>query len=108
MLLKYPEECGQFITQLENQNTNVNATISQTDSGSIPSAAGRVLDVWIDKMSLVTQSDRRKLLALGLSSLLLPNGSQIVHERIYGIIQNVTETLNDIMKYEDDSKTYTE
>ena len=106
MLLKYPEECGQFITQLENQNTNVNATISQTDSGGIASAAGRVLDVWIDKMSLVTQSDRRKLLALGLSSLLLPNGSQVVHERIYGIIQNVTETLNDIMKYKEDSQTY--
>jgi hypothetical protein len=30
----------------------------------------RILDVWLDKMALVTQFDRRKLLALALASLL--------------------------------------
>jgi hypothetical protein len=30
----------------------------------------KILDVWLDKMALVTEFDRRKLLALALASLL--------------------------------------
>ena len=96
------------MNQLENYNLTSSGTFVHESNENITSAAGRLLDVWIEKMPLVTQTDRRKLMALGLSSLLVPTGSQIVNERIYGIIQNVTETLNDIMKYEDDTKTYTE
>ena len=32
--------------------------------------SGRILDVWLDKMACVSQADRRKLMALALSSLL--------------------------------------
>ena len=32
--------------------------------------SGRILDVWLDKMACITQKDRRKLMALALSSLL--------------------------------------
>ena len=108
MLLRFPEECSTFMNQLENYNITSSGTFLKVSNENITSAAGRLLDVWIEKMPLVTQTDRRKLMSLGLSSLLVPSGSQIVNERIYGIIQNVTETLNDIMKYEDDTKTYTE
>jgi hypothetical protein len=107
MLLRFPEECNTFMNQLENYNITSSGTFSKESNENISPAAGRLLDVWIEKMPLVTQTDRRKLMSLGLSSLLVPS-SQIVNERIYGIIQNVTETLNDIMKYEDDTKTYTE
>ena len=108
MLLKFPEESNQFMSQLENHNLNANETTCTEPSSNFNSAAGRLLDVWIEKMPLVTQTDRRKLLALGLSSLIVPSGSQVVHERIYGIIQNVTETLNDVMKFDQDTGTCTE
>ena len=108
MLLRFPEECSSFMNQLENYNLTSSGTFFQESNENITSAAGRLLDVWIEKMPLVTQADRRKLMALGMSSLLVPAGSQIVNDRIYGIIQNVTETLNDIMKYDDDTKSYIE
>ena len=107
MLLRFPEDCTSFMNQLEDYKLSMGGSFLQNNSG-ITSAAGRILDVWIEKMPLVTQTDRRKLLALGLSSLILPSGSQVVHDRIYGIFQNVAETLNDIMKYEEDTQTYTE
>ena len=94
------------MTQLENYSNSGNFPLDTPEG--ISSAAGRVLDVWIEKMPLITQTDRRKLLALGMSSLLLPNGSQVVHDRVYGIFQNIAETLNDIMKYDDNTQTYTE
>ena len=106
MLLRFPEECSCFMNQLEDYKLSIGTILE--DNNSITSAAGRILDVWIEKMPMVTQTDRRKLLALGLSSLILPTGSQVVHDRIYGIFQNVAETLNDIMKYEEDTQTYTE
>ena len=106
MLLRFPEDSSTFMTQLENYSTSGNFPLDTPEG--INSAAGRILDVWIEKMPLITQTDRRKLLALGMSSLLLPNGSQVVHDRIYGIFQNIAETLNDIMKYDDNTQTYTE
>ena len=64
--------------------------------------AGKLLDVWMDKMPCVTQPDRRKLLSLALTSL-LNSGSPVVEQRIYGVLLNVTETLNDIMRQDDDN-----
>ena len=107
MLLRFPEECSYFMNQLEDYQQRQGGTFSPGNN-HVVSAAGRILDVWIEKMPLVTQTDRRKLLALGLSSLILPTGSQVVHDRIYGIFQNVAETLNDIMKYEEETQTYSE
>lgn len=65
-----------------------------------------ILDVWIAKMPLVTQPDRRKLLSLALCSLLTVQ-NDIIYERFNGILLNVCEALNDIMK-EDDDGTLTE
>ena len=50
-------------------------------------------------MVLVTQTERKKLLALALSSL-LTTGSSVVLERVFAILLNVTETLNDITTQE--------
>merc|ERR1712059_118652 len=50
--------------------------------------AGKVLDVWCDKMACVTAPERRKLLALALSSLLTTE-SPVVLSRIYIIFLNV-------------------
>lgn len=58
---------------------------------------GKILDVWLDKMSLVTQPERRKLLGLALASMLTAQ-SPAVLERFCGILLNVAEVLNDIMK----------
>lgn len=59
--------------------------------------AGKVLDVWCDKMACVTAPERRKLLALALASLLTTE-SPVVLSRIYTIFLNIAETLNDITR----------
>ena len=97
-------------------------------------------------MPCVTQSDRRKLLALALASLLTSgkkyilsefyfkvltffkfdfhvdgkskktcliaywmfSGSPVVIDRIYSVFLNVTETLNDIIKTDDETHTMVE
>lgn len=63
---------------------------------------GRALDVWLEKMVHVTQDDRKKLLSLALVSL-LTSGAPVVLERIFGIFVNVTETLNDITRNDEET-----
>ncbi|XP_071449865.1 importin-11 [Hetaerina americana] len=57
----------------------------------------KLMDVWLDKMDVVTQLERRKLLGLALSSLLTA-GSRVVLEKFCGILLKVTEALNDVIK----------
>merc|ERR1711915_611325 len=59
--------------------------------------AGKVLDVWLDKMPCVTAPERKKLLALALSSLLTTE-SPVVLSRVYIVFLNVAETLNDVTR----------
>lgn len=61
----------------------------------------QILDVWVSKMALVSQHDKRKLLSLALSSLLTVQNDAI-YERFSGILLNICETLNDIMKEDED------
>lgn len=65
------------------------------------------MDVWLDEMPKVNQQDRQKLLAMGLASLLL-NNSPVVNDRIYAILLHIAETLNDVMKFEAETNTYSE
>jgi len=87
----YPNACTNFI----------NLLASQLDKPP-DDVQGRLLDVWLDKMILVTQSDRRKLLAMGLATIMF-SGSPVVQQRIFPILQNVAEALNDVMKPEDNN-----
>lgn len=85
-------------------------------------ALGLILDKWLDCMPSITQPERRKLLcmslllqkneliiyksyffftALALCSLITAK-SDIILDRICGLLLNVSETLNDIMKEDDD------
>jgi hypothetical protein len=59
--------------------------------------AGKVLDVWCDKMPCVTAPERRKLLALALASLLTTE-SPVVLSRVYIVFLNIVETLNDVTR----------
>lgn len=69
---------------------------------ALPHVLDKILDVWISKMPLVTQPEKRKLLSLALSSLLTVQ-NELVYERFNGILVNICEALNDIMKDDDDS-----
>lgn len=69
---------------------------------NIPQLLEKILDVWISKMPLVTQLEKRKLLSLALASLLTVQ-NDIIYERFSGILLNICEALNDIMKEDDDS-----
>ncbi|XP_023328884.1 importin-11 [Eurytemora carolleeae] len=62
--------------------------------------AGKVLDVWCDKMACVTAPERRKLLSLALASLLTTE-SPVVLSRVYMVFLNIAETLNDVTRPDD-------
>jgi len=91
MILSYKPEFQEFLNALATNNGN------QSDD-----IAAQILDVWMDKMPCVTQPERRKLLSLALTSL-MNSGSPVVLQRIYGLLLNVTETLNDIMRQDEDN-----
>eukprot|EP00095_Tigriopus_kingsejongensis_P011540 snap_masked-scaffold33_size549341-processed-gene-2.6 protein:Tk11540 transcript:snap_masked-scaffold33_size549341-processed-gene-2.6-mRNA-1 annotation:"Importin-11" len=89
LLISHPTEFNQYSIQV--------AELLQRPHQVV---AGRILDVWLDKMIHVTQPDRKKLLSLALTSLITAN-SPVVLERLYGIFLNVSETLNDITRQDD-------
>ncbi|XP_026326182.1 importin-11 [Hyposmocoma kahamanoa] len=64
----------------------------------------RILHVWTEKMNLVTQVERWKVVGLGLAGLLTTQNA-VVLQRFGAILLNLTEVLNDVMKHED-SGTY--
>ncbi|XP_073979099.1 importin-11-like [Rhodnius prolixus] len=57
----------------------------------------KIIDVWLDKMPLVSQLEKKKLLGLALSSLLTANSS-FVYNKFCGILLAVSEVLNDITR----------
>ncbi|KAJ2949425.1 hypothetical protein O0L34_g15341 [Tuta absoluta] len=64
----------------------------------------RVLHVWTEKMNLVTQVERCKIIGLGLAGLLTTQNA-VVLQRFPAIMLNLAEVLNDVMKT-DESGAY--
>ncbi|XP_017775673.1 PREDICTED: importin-11 [Nicrophorus vespilloides] len=62
----------------------------------------KILDVWVKKMPNVSQIEHRKLLGLALTNLLTTQ-SQSVLRRFRGIMVNILEALNDVMKTDESS-----
>ncbi|CAH2087628.1 unnamed protein product [Euphydryas editha] len=60
----------------------------------------RLLHVWTEKMNLVTQVERWKVVGLGLAALLTTQNATVL-ERFPAILLNLTEVLNDVMKMEE-------
>lgn len=73
----------------------------------LPQAFEKILDVWLTKMPLVSNLERRKLLSLALSSLITVQ-EDALYERLGLILCKVYETLNDIMKEGDETGTLQE
>lgn len=61
---------------------------------------GRILRVWVNRMPITTQPEKRKLLALALCSLLDASNPSVL-EHFSEIVVNIVETLNDITKVDD-------
>lgn len=57
---------------------------------------GSLLDVWIDRLSVVTQIERRKLLGLASASFII-NGSPVVLHKMCGLLLACVEVLHDVM-----------
>ena len=96
LVLSYPNQFGEFT-----------AAVGQENGKTPEQVTGRLLDVWMDKMPCVTQPEKKKLLSLALCSL-LASGSPIVYDgnRIYSILVNVVETLNDVINTDKESGNY--
>lgn len=64
---------------------------------ALPQPLERILDVWLTKMPLITQLERKKLLSISLCRLITVQNDAI-YERLGLVLCRVCETLNDIMK----------
>ncbi|GAB6031945.1 Importin-11 [Chamberlinius hualienensis] len=62
-----------------------------------------LLDVWLEKLPLVTHMDRRKSLGLGLASI-LTSYTSIIGDHYCGILLGIVEVLNDVLRSDDDSR----
>lgn len=62
---------------------------------------GKMIRGWVYGMPLVPQTEKRKLLALALCSLLGANSPPTVLEYFPLIISNIVETLNDVSAFDD-------
>ncbi|PSN49429.1 Importin-11 [Blattella germanica] len=80
--------------------SQVVAKVAQAIGETQEAVLNKMLDVWLDKMALVTQLERRKLLGLALASLLTAQSNSVL-ERFCGFLLNITEALNDIIKTDD-------
>ncbi|KAH9638092.1 hypothetical protein HF086_014953 [Spodoptera exigua] len=60
----------------------------------------KFLHVWTEKMNLVTQVERWKVVGLGLAALLTTQNATVL-QRFPAILLNLAEVLNDVMKAED-------
>lgn len=69
--------------------------ISQTKDETAEASLDRILNTWMERMPLVTNNEKRKLLALAITSLMTAN-SAVVQSKMAALIRNVVETLNDI------------
>lgn len=67
----------------------------------------KILEVWLNRMSCVTSKDKKKLLGLALASL-LPVQTEQVSLRVPVILNRLCETLNDIMKEDDETGVVSE
>lgn len=80
-------------------NQNVFMTIVQEVQQ--PNPLEKILDVWITKMPLVSEVEKRKLFCLAFCSIFSNN--TIVLERFPGIMQNISETLKEVMREEEET-----
>lgn len=67
----------------------------------------QILDVWLARMTCVVNREKKKLLGMALASL-LPVQNDVVYERLPTIAKRLCETLNDIMKDEEDTGVLSE
>lgn len=67
----------------------------------------QILDVWLARMPCVVNKDKKKLLSLALVSLLTVQ-NEVVYERMPTIAKRLCESLNDIMKEDEDTGAVTE
>ncbi|XP_059487451.1 importin-11 [Neocloeon triangulifer] len=73
-------------------------SVAVSSGETADSVLQRLLDVWLDKMSIITQPERRKLLALALVTLLSADD-----RRFCGLLLAVAEVLNDVQGSQGDT-----
>ncbi|PVD19589.1 hypothetical protein C0Q70_20079 [Pomacea canaliculata] len=58
---------------------------------------GQLLDVWTDRMDIITQPERRKICGLALASLLTFNNS-VITDRFGAIVNSIVQVLHDVCR----------
>ncbi|XP_025833971.1 importin-11-like isoform X1 [Agrilus planipennis] len=84
--------------------TEIISLVARKENNNEHNVLASILDVWISKMSNVTNIERRKLVGLALVNLLTTQ-SRPVMERFKGIIERILEVLHDVSKTDENGAT---
>ncbi|KAK7479675.1 hypothetical protein BaRGS_00029051 [Batillaria attramentaria] len=84
---------------LQNQEMlwSVIQHIAQRTAKDSWAVLGQLLDVWLDRLDIITQPERRKICGLAFASLLTFNNS-VITERFGGIISSTVQVLHDVCR----------
>lgn len=102
---EYPMLMGMYLTILARVLIiNQNVFTEVVNELQLPNALETILDVWIVKMPLSGEvTEKRKLFSLALGSIF--SNSPLILERFAHIMQNISETLMDVMREDDENVT---
>ncbi|KAK7116601.1 hypothetical protein V1264_002257 [Littorina saxatilis] len=87
---------------LQNQEVlwSIIQHVSQSAGRDSWSVFGQLLDVWTDRLDIITQPERRKICGLAFASLLTLNNS-VITERFAGIINSIVQVLHDVCRVDE-------
>lgn len=105
----YPMVFGSYITILGRVFLYDQSLFVQFLPGGVadfPNSFEKLLDIWLNRMPLITQPEKKKLLSLALGSTLSSIPNPIIESRLNGIFQNIAYCIQEIIREENDSDAY--
>lgn len=107
----YPMVFGSYITILARvflYDQNLFVEFLPGGVTDFPTNFEKLIDIWLNRMPLITQPEKKKLLSLALGATLASIPNPIIESRLNGILQNIGYSIQEIIREENDSDTYDE
>lgn len=105
----YPEVFRSYITIVARvflYDQNLFVQFLPGGTANFPANFEKLLDIWLIRMPIVTEPEKKKLLSLALGSTLSSIPNPIIESRLNGILQNIGSSIHEITREENDSDTF--
>lgn len=102
----YPMVFGSYITILARvflYDQNLFIQFLPGGVADFPGNFEKLMDIWLNRMPLITQPEKKKLLSLALGATISSIPNPIVESRLNGILQNIGYSIQEIIREENDS-----